>query len=157
MIRSNGRGVLVPRAPLVYHELDLVLAIDLAHDVPRLPDQGVHAVRLIKQLIRIVRTEVNGIALSGGHAVIMQRPAPDPVEQTRRLGCDRVEEVMRPLGVAGIGARSDERHWVAKEGHPGDKLPELHRVLLGCHVAATPPTLIADTPEADIEWLGRAI
>ena len=76
----------MPGAPLVHNQLHLVLLIKFAHGQPVLGDQRFHDVSLPEQLVPVVRSEVDRLALAGRPTVVMHRQAVETVEHTLAFG-----------------------------------------------------------------------
>ena len=91
----------VPGAPLAHDELDPVALVELAHDLPMVADELLHAVRPLQKGLPVPVIELDGVAC--GAAVVVQRPAVHPVQELAPVTVDRhlAEEPPGPVDAAG--------------------------------------------------------
>ena len=113
-------------------------------------DDRLHAVGLGQQFVPLVVAEFDR-RLAGRPAVVVQRPAPDPLHQVFVLGCQRGEETLCPLDFIAVRPRGDEVQRYAHARRPGRVAPEGRRVFLGRHFPTAAPPLVAYAPEVDVE------
>ena len=88
--------------PLVDHQFDLVLAVEITEGRPLIVDQGLHPVGLGKLLVPLVLAEFERVA--GGAAIIMRRPAVDRARwpSSHLAKKRRVQSMLLPSGPAAI-------------------------------------------------------
>src|SRR5262245_5813084 len=119
----------MPCAPFVHHELDATLPVNLTHRSPMPQDQVLHTSSLFEQLVPIINREINRLALASRSAIIVHRPPIKPSKLSSiALGQPR-KETPRPLLIASIWTRADQKERQAITWNPGGEFPELGRVL----------------------------
>ena len=149
-----GAGV-VPGAPLVDGELHMAAGIVDGERAPMALNESLHAIGPRQQFVPLIVSKVDR-RLAGGAAVIVQRPAPDPLHEPWILGRERGEKALGPGDIVAVRTGGDEGQRDAHAGRPGGVAAERGRVLLGRHVAAATPALVAHAPQADVERIAVA-
>src|SRR6266850_2948265 len=141
-----GAGA-VPRAPFVHHQLDAMLAINLAHSRPVFGDERLHARGLAEQAVPVVDSEVDGLTSARRSAVIVECPAVHSAERALAFFRELGEETPCPIEIAAVRSRADERELDAELRHPGCVTPVLDGVLVGRELAAASPAFVPHAPE----------
>src|ERR1022692_2407578 len=131
-------------------------------------DQRFHLVGFAEDVVILLGVELHGVALTcepvvgapsaGIPGVVVHGPTP---QASQRVGLTELaEETPRPVHIAIVGTRSDERGAHAVGRDPCRVAIELGAVVLGVEIAAAAPGLVAHAPVAHAQriWLavGRA-
>src|SRR5262249_45369104 len=156
----------MPGSPLVDDELHAAAPIHFAHHGPVTRDEALHSIGFVEELVPLVAGEVDRIALAGipvgGRAaadvprVVVQRPPPQTTEAAFPFFSERGEKSARPAQVAPVGSGADEREVDTVPWHPLDETSKFDGILLGREIAAAPPGLVADAPEANAKRIAFA-
>ena len=152
----------VPGAPFVDDELDVGLTGlgGLRHGGPVVGDDFFHDAGAGEEVVVIVGIEGEGVAFGEGGGTAGGVVVDAEAEEVTALGVgvEGLEETAGPVDVVAVGADGDEAERIAGvAGSPGGEAAEHGGVLLGDEVAAAAPTLVADSPEVDVEGVGVAV
>ncbi len=108
----------VPGAPLVHHQFDVMLVVNLAHDLPVPGNETLHAVAFAEKFIPLHRLKIDCVAFAlhpvlglatEVPSVVMQCQAIDSAQRVRPFSNNFLKKTARPTPIIDVGAGSDER------------------------------------------------
>src|SRR5258705_13088832 len=122
LLELVGRSCLVagtiPGTPFVYDELDVVLLVKFAHDLPVAGDEAFHSIAFAQEFIPVDRVELESVSFAldpilGGAAaqipgIVMKRHTVDRAQLSSALLEDFFQEAAGPVPVVHIRTRCDE-------------------------------------------------
>jgi hypothetical protein len=159
---------LVPAAIFIDDQLDVMVWVVLAEDIPVRLHDVFHASTLAEPFVPVLHVELQRLALgrvpvvrpSAGQVpgVVVNRPPVNTLRLDAALAAKRSPaKLLRPVEVLAARADGDEFQRLSVPRRPGGEFAELFAVLGGREVAATAPGLIAHAPVFHVVGLAGAV